>query len=81
LAAQRAPEPREETDAASTLAVKALGDRAVVELIGRGLASLRARVSDPRGDYDPEWAQVLGRACDAWDEFDAAFHPPAGATR
>lgn len=82
LAAQRAPEPRrEETDAASTLAVEALGDRAVAELIGRGLASLRARVSDSHGDYDPEWAQVLGRACDAWDEFAAVVHPPAGATR
>jgi len=61
--------------------LEALTDEEVAEIIGQGLASLWARVSDPDGDYDPEWAQDLGRACDAWDEFAAATHPPAGATR
>jgi hypothetical protein len=58
-----------------------LTDEEVAEIIGQGLASLSARVSDPDGDYDAEWAQLLDRACDAWDEFADAIHPPAGATR
>ena len=61
--------------------LEGLGDEALAELVGAGLASLWARISDPAGDYDPEWCRVLARACDAWDELAEALHPPAGATR
>ena len=58
------------------LHMEALSDAELVDVVDQGLASLNARFTDP-DEHDPQMAEEIAAACDAWDVFADNFRQEA----